>query len=82
MYQNDTNPILGSLSNSGFMCKNETELQFANDSKLFRKIIDQGDEQQFQDYLDNLVKWSQKSADIFSILGNANAYTQSMEMPT
>ena len=58
--------------------KNATELKFANATKLFRKIKDQGINNNFKITLKN---WSSglKNCRYCSILGNGNAYTQGME---
>ena len=53
-------------------------LQFADDTKVFRKVNTDGDKQYLQNDLDRLVKWSEKWQ-ICSILGNVNAYIQDME---
>ena len=34
------------------------------DTKLFRKVKEIGDKQKLQDYIDKLVKWSKKMADV------------------
>ena len=39
-------------------------LKFADDTKLFRKVKEIGDKQNLQDYIDKLVKWSEKMADV------------------
>ena len=35
-------------------------MKFADDTKLFRKTNENGDKQKLQDYIDNLVRWSEK----------------------
>ena len=35
-------------------------LKFADDTKVFRKVNTDGDKQHLQNYLDRLVKWSEK----------------------
>ena len=49
------------------------------DTKLFRKIKGNGDKQQLQDYIDKLIKWSEKWQMLFNLSKNANAYTQGMD---
>ena len=39
-------------------------LKFADDTKLFRKVKEIGEKQNVQDYIDKLVKWSEKMADV------------------
>ena len=41
-------------------------LKFADDTKLFRKVKEIGDKQKLQDYIDNLVKWSEKWQMLFN----------------
>ena len=53
-------------------------LKFAYDTKLFRKVKEIGDNQNLQDDIDTLVKWSEKGR-CYSILGNVNVYTQGRE---
>ena len=54
-------------------------LKFADDIKLFRKVKEIGDKQNLQDDIDKLVKWSENGR-CYSILGNANVYTQGREI--
>ena len=54
-------------------------LKFADDTKLFRKTKEIGDKQKLQDDIDKLVKWSENGI-CYSILGNANVYTQYREI--
>ena len=54
-------------------------LKFADDTKLFRKIMEIGDNQKLQDYIDKLVRWSENGR-CYSILGNANVFTQGLEI--
>ena len=54
-------------------------LKFADDTKLFRKVKEIGDKQNLQDDIDKLVKWSEKWQ-CYSILGNANVFTQGREI--
>ena len=35
-------------------------LKFANDTKVFRRVNNDGNKQHLQNYLDRLVKWSEK----------------------
>ena len=53
-------------------------LNFADDTKLLRKIKGNGDKQQLQDGINKLIKWSEKWL-MLSILRNVNAYTRGME---
>ena len=53
-------------------------LKFADDTKLFRKSKEIGDEQKLQDDIDNLVRWSEKLQMLFNF-GNVNVYTQGLE---
>ena len=39
-------------------------LKFADDTKLFRKTKEIGDKQNLQDYIDKLVRWSDKMANV------------------
>ena len=41
-------------------------LRFADDTKLFRKIKQDGDYHHLQDDLDKLIKWSEKSQMLFN----------------
>ena len=41
-------------------------LKFADDTKLFRKAKEIGDKQKLQDYIDKLVKWSEKLQMLFN----------------
>ena len=41
-------------------------LKFADDTKLFRKVKEFGDKQKLQDYIDKLVKWSEKWQMLFN----------------
>ena len=41
-------------------------LKFADDTKLFRKVNTDGDQQHLQKYLDRLVKWSEKLQMLFN----------------
>ena len=41
-------------------------LKFADDTKLFRKVKEIGDKQKLQDYIDKLVKWSEKWQMLFN----------------
>ena len=41
-------------------------LKFADDTKLFRKVKEIGDKQNLQDYIDKLVKWSEKWQMLFN----------------
>ena len=41
-------------------------LQFADDTKLFRKVKEIGDKQKIQDDIDKLVKWSEKWQMLFN----------------
>ena len=41
-------------------------LKFADDSKLFRKTKEIGDKQKLQDYIDKLVRWSEKWRMLFN----------------
>ena len=41
-------------------------LKFADDSKLFRKAKEIGDKQKLQDYIDELIKWSEKWQMLFN----------------
>ena len=41
-------------------------LKFADDNKLFRKIMGNGDKQQLQDAIDKLIKWSEKWQMLFN----------------
>ena len=41
-------------------------LKFADDTKLFRKAKEIGDEQKLQDDIDKLVKWSEKLEMLFN----------------
>ena len=41
-------------------------LKFADDTKLFRKVKEFGDKQNLQDYIDKLVKWSEKWQMLFN----------------
>ena len=43
-----------------------TILKFADDTKLFRKIKGNGDKQQLQDDIDQLIKWSEKWQMLFN----------------
>ena len=54
-------------------------LKCADDTKLFRKTKEIGDKQNIQDDIDTLVKWSENGR-CYSILGNANVYTQDREI--
>ena len=49
-------------------------LKFADDTKVFRKIINDTDKQSLQDDLVKLVK-CQKNGECYSILGNLDVYT-------
>ena len=49
-------------------------LKFADDTKIFRKIINDTDKQSLQDDLVKLVK-CQKNGECYSILGNLDVYT-------
>ena len=42
------------------------ELNFADDTKVFRKVTNYTDKQSLQDDLDNLVKWSEKWQMLFN----------------
>ena len=46
-------------------------MKFADDTKLFRKVKENGDKQNLQEDIDKLVKWSENGR-CFSILGNVN----------
>ena len=52
-------------------------LKFADDTKLFRKTKEIGDKQKIQDYVDKLVRWSEKWQMLFN-LGDVNVYTQGL----
>ena len=54
-------------------------LKFADNTKLFRKTKEIGGQQNLQDDIDKLVKWSEKLQMLFN-LGNANVYTQDREI--
>ena len=54
-------------------------LKFADDTKLFRKIKQNGDYEHLQDDLDKLIKWSEKWQMLFNF-GNLNVFTQAMGM--
>ena len=41
-------------------------LKFVDDTKVFRKVINDTDKQRLQDYLDKLVKWSDKWQMLFN----------------
>ena len=41
-------------------------MKFADDTKLFRKTKEIGDKQKLQDYIDKLVRWSEKWQMLFS----------------
>ena len=41
-------------------------LKFADDTKVFRKVNNDGDKQHLQNYLDSLVKWSEKWQMLFN----------------
>ena len=41
-------------------------LKFADDTKLFKKVKEIGDKQYLQDYIDKLVKWSEKWQMLFN----------------
>ena len=41
-------------------------LKFVDDTKVFRKVINDTDKQRLQDYLDKLVKWSEKRQMLFN----------------
>ena len=55
-------------------------LTFADDTKLFRKTKTIGDKQKLQDYIDKIVRWSEKNGTCYSILGNVNVFTQGLEI--
>ena len=38
--------------------------KFANDTKVFRQVNNDGDKQHLQNDLDKIVKWSEKIADV------------------
>ena len=52
-------------------------LKCAVDTKVFKNINTDSDKQHLQNDLHRLVKWSEKWQ-MFSILGNVNAYIQDM----
>ena len=54
-------------------------LKFADDTKLFRKTKEIGDEQKLQDDIYKLVG-GLKNGGCYSILGNLNVYTQGLEI--
>ena len=54
-------------------------LKFADDTKLFRKVKEIGDKHHLQDYIDKLVKLSEKWQMLFNF-GKCNFYTQSREI--
>ena len=54
-------------------------LKFADDTNLFRKIMEIGDNQKLQGDIDKFVRWSENGG-CFSILGNANVFTQGLEI--
>ena len=60
----------------GVTCK---IFKFADDTKLFRKTKEIGAKHSLQDDIDKLVKWSENGR-CYSILGNANVYTQDREI--
>ena len=41
-------------------------MKFADDAKLFRKAKEIGDKQKLQDYIDTLIKWSEKWQMVFN----------------
>ena len=53
-------------------------LKFADDTKLFRKTKEIGDKHKLQDDIYKLVRWSENGR-CYSMLGNVNVYTQSLE---
>ena len=50
-------------------------LKFADDTKVFRRINNDGDKQHLQNDLDKLFKWSE-IWQVLLIFGNVNAYIQ------
>ena len=54
-------------------------LKFADDTKLFRQVKEILDNQILQNDIDKLFRWSETGR-CYSILGNVNVYTQSLEM--
>ena len=63
-------------------------LKFADDTKLFRKTKEIGDKQKLQDFIDTLVRWSEKWQMLFNFgkckclhtgPGNTGVYTQGLE---
>ena len=63
-------------------------LKFADDTKLFRKNKEIEDKQKLQDYIDKLVRWSEKWQMLFNFgkckclhtgPGNTGVYTQGLE---
>ena len=50
-------------------------LKFADDTKVFRKVNNDGNKQHLQNDLDKLLTWSENGR-WYSILGNVNAYMQ------
>ena len=61
----------------GVTCK---ILQFADDTKLFRKANEIGGKHKLQDDIDKLVKWCKKNGRCYSNLGNVNVYTHGLEI--
>ena len=53
-------------------------LNFADDTKVFRKVTNDTDKQSLQDDLEKLVKWSENGK-CYSILGSVHVYTYDME---
>ena len=54
-------------------------LKFADDTKLFRKTKEIGDQQKIQDDIDKLVRLSENGR-CYSILGNVIVFTQVLEI--
>ena len=55
-----------------------TVLKFVDDTKVFRKVNNDGDKQHLQNDLYKLAKWSENGR-CSSILGNVNAYIHDTE---
>ena len=53
-------------------------LKFADDTKLFRKIKQNGVYEHLQDDLDKLIKWSEKCQMLFNFMKNVNVFAQAM----
>ena len=54
-------------------------LKFADNTKLFIKTKEIGDKQKLQDYIDKLVRWSEKWQMLFNFGKCINVYTQGLE---